>query len=321
MLSYTEAFSDLGIYVLFTPQGGATFQSPGGKVPSLPGGRNVAPPCDPLDLMNPAPPIALTIAGSDSSAGAGLQADLKTFSAHDVYGVCAVTAIVAEVPGSVARVEAIDPTLLNAQLKSIQSTFSLSAVKTGMLATEGLVAAVIDFVRAHPGLPLVIDPVIRASAGASLLDEAGLARLKSDLLPLARLVTPNLPEAEILLGSPIRSEEDFAAAPRRLHERYGCDVLLKAGHFASADDTITDHAWIDGEARRFSHPRLLVPDVHGTGCTLSAAIAARLARGDDLVAAIDGAARYLAAALAQHHRWEGPGGRIEALNAFPDAVE
>jgi hydroxymethylpyrimidine kinase/phosphomethylpyrimidine kinase len=287
----------------------------------LPGDKNVAPPCDPHESMIPAPPIALTIAGSDSSAGAGLQADLKTFAAHDVYGVCAVTAIVAEVPGSVARVDAVSPTLLNAQLKSVQSTFSLSAVKTGMLATEGLVAAVIDFVRAQPRLPLIVDPVIRAGAGAALLNEAGLALMKSGLLPLARLITPNLPEAEILLGSPIRSASDFAAAPRRIHERYGCDVLLKAGHFASDDDTITDHAWIDGEVCLFSRPRLIVPDVHGTGCTLSAAIAARIARGEDLVSAIDGATRYLAASLAQHHRWEGPGGRIEALNAFPDGVE
>jgi hydroxymethylpyrimidine/phosphomethylpyrimidine kinase len=271
--------------------------------------------------MSFSPSIALTIAGSDSSAGAGMQADLKTFAAHGVYGVCAVTAIVAEVPGAVTRIEVIDQTLLNAQLKGVQSAFPLAAVKTGMLATEGLVATVIDFAKAHPHLPLIVDPVIRAGAGAALLDEAGLALMKSGLLPLARLITPNLPEAEILLGSSIRSADDFAAAPRQLHERYGCDVLLKAGHFASADDTITDHAWIDGEHCLFSRPRLAVPDVHGTGCTLSAAITARLARGKDLVMAIDGASRYLAACLAQHHRWEGPGGRIEALNAFPDGVE
>jgi hydroxymethylpyrimidine/phosphomethylpyrimidine kinase len=163
--------------------------------------------------------------------------------------------------------------------------------------------------------------VIRAGAGTVLLDEAGLTLMKSGLLPLARLITPNLPEAAILLGSPIRSEDDFAAAPRQLHDRYGCDVLLKAGHFASADETISDHAWIDGAARLFSRPRLVVPDVHGTGCTLSAAITARLARGEDLVTAVDGATRYLAACLAQHHHWEGPGGGIEALNAFPDGVE
>jgi len=271
--------------------------------------------------MQISPPIALTIAGSDSSAGAGVQADLKTFAAHGVHGVCAVTAIVAEVPGAVTRIEAVAPILLNAQLQGVVCAFPLSAMKTGMLANEALVAAVIDFTKAHPALPLVVDPVHRAGAGAALLTDAGLARMKSGLLPLARLVTPNLPEAESLLGSPIRSEDDFAAAPRQLHERYGCDVLLKAGHFASTRDTITDHAWIAGEARLFSRPRLVVPDVHGTGCTLSAAITARLARGETLFAAIDGATRYLAAALAQHHRWVGPGGGIEALNAFPDGVD
>lgn len=271
--------------------------------------------------MRFSPPIALTIAGSDSSAGAGMQADLKTFAAHGVFGVCAVTAIVAEVPGAVTRIKAVEQTLLSAQLKGVQSAFSLAAVKTGMLATESLVATVIDFAKAHPHLPLIVDPVIRAGAGAALLDEAGLALMKSGLLPLARLITPNLPEAEILLGSSIRSADDFAAAPRQLHERYGCDVLLKAGHFASADATIADHAWIEGEPCLFARPRLAVPDVHGTGCTLSAAITARIARGENLVTAIDGATRYLSACLAQHHRWEGPGGRIEALNAFPDGVE
>lgn len=271
--------------------------------------------------MRFSPPIALTIAGSDSSAGAGMQADLKAFAAHGVYGVCAVTAIVAEVPGAVTRIELLNATLLSAQIKGVQSAFPLSAIKTGMLATEGIVATVIEFAKAHPHLPLVVDPVIRAGAGAALLDEAGLALMKSDLFPLARLITPNLPEAEILLGSSIRSEKDFAAAPRQLHERFGCDVLLKAGHFATSDDTITDYAWIDGGTCLFSRPRLAVPDVHGTGCTLSAAITARLARGENLVPAIDGATRYLAASLAQHHRWEGPGGGIEALNAFPDGVE
>jgi len=271
--------------------------------------------------MQRTPLISLSIAGSDSSAGAGIQADLRTFAAHGVYGVCAVTAIVAEGPGEVARIHAVDPTLLRAQLEGVESAFPLSAIKTGMLATEALVGLVAEFVRAHPGLPLVVDPVLRASAGESLLEEAGVARLRSDLLPLAHLITPNLPEAEVLLGTPIRTAGDFAAAPRRLHERYGCDVLLKAGHFSTSDDLITDHAWIKGNLRTFSRRRLAVPDVPSTGCTLSAAITARLAAGEDVAEAIDGATRYLATALAHHHRWEGPGGPIEALNAFLNGVE
>lgn len=272
--------------------------------------------------MITAPPIALTIAGSDSSAGAGLQADLKAFAAHGVYGVCAVTAIVAEAPGSVTRIEALDAPLLSAQMERVASAFPIAAIKTGMLANADLVAEVASFVRSHPAIPLVIDPVLRAGAGAPLLDEGGLAVLQQELLPLARLVSPNRPEAEALLGTPIRSTADFAAAPRRIHERYGCDVLLKAGHFSDENrEIISDHAWISGEALLFSRPRLRVPDVHGTGCTLSAAITARLARGESLASSIEGATRYLASCLAGHHHWDGPGGGIEALNAFPDGVE
>ncbi len=267
------------------------------------------------------PPVVLTIAGSDSSAGAGVQADLKTFAAHGVHGVCALTAIVAEAPGAVAGFHATDPTLLHAQLKRVAGSFPLAAAKTGMLATAELVAEVAAFLKDRPDLPLVVDPVIRAGAGAALLDEAGVELLKHEILPLARLVTPNLPEAEHLLGEPIRELSAFSTAPRRLAERFGCDVLLKGGHFADGGDTVSDHAWIDGRALVFSRPRLAVPDVHGTGCTLSAAIAAHLARGEDLPAAIDGACRYLAACLAQHHHWNGPGGRIEALNHFPDGLK
>ncbi len=232
-----------------------------------------------------------------------------------------MTAIVADVPGSVASVQPVDRTLLGAQLERVASAFPLSAMKTGMLADAGLVEEIVSFVKRHPGLPLVVDPVLRAGAGAPLLTEEGVGLLLRDLLPLARLVTPNLPEAERLLGEPILSRETFAAAPRRLHERYGCDVLLKGGHFAEDGPEVSDHAWIDGEALVFARPRLAVPDVHGTGCTLSAAIAARLSLGQPLATAIEGAALYLAASLAQHHRWAGPGGGIEALNHFPDGVE
>ncbi|HRQ89144.1 MAG TPA: bifunctional hydroxymethylpyrimidine kinase/phosphomethylpyrimidine kinase [Bacteroidia bacterium] len=267
-------------------------------------------------------PIVLTIAGSDSSAGAGIQADLKTFAAHGVYGTCAVTALVAEAPGAVASLEAVDPTLLGLQLNRVQSSFPLSAVKTGMLATGDIVFEVAAFAARHRELPLVIDPVLQAGAGASLLDDEGRDRLKRDLVPLARLVTPNLPEAEFLLGQPLSTAAAFAAAPRLLHKRYGCDFLVKGGHFPGSDSSIViDHAWIDGKTRTFSRPRLPVPDVHGTGCTLSAAIAARLALGDDLHDAIEAATRYLTACLRAHHRWTGPEGNIEALNHFPDGVE
>ncbi|MCB1207530.1 MAG: bifunctional hydroxymethylpyrimidine kinase/phosphomethylpyrimidine kinase [Verrucomicrobiae bacterium] len=272
--------------------------------------------------MNSSPPIALTIAGSDSSAGAGLQADLKAFAANGVYGVCAVTAVVAEAPGSVMRAQPVDPTLLRTQLESVASTFPVAAYKTGMLANGDLVGEVVSFARTHPELPLVVDPVLVAGAGSVLLDDSGLDRLRSELLPVARLVTPNLLEAEALLGASIRSMADFASAPRQIHERYGCQVLLKAGHFSDNNGSIiTDRAWIDGEAYAFSRPRLNVPDVHGTGCMLSAAITARLALGGSMAASIEEASRYLSEALARHHRWTGPRGGIEALNAFPDGLQ
>jgi len=267
------------------------------------------------------PPVALTLAGSDSSAGAGLQADLKTFAAHGVYGVCAVSALVAEVPGEVVRVSPVDPTLFEAQLKGVVSAFPVAAAKTGMLATAENVAVAAAFAQSHPDIPLVVDPVLRAGSGSALLTPEGFREMKHRLLPLARLITPNRPEAESLLDTSILTSGDFAAAPRRLHELYGCNVLLKGGHFADDSPEVCDHAWIDGEARVFSRPRLAVPDVHGTGCVLSAAITAQLALGHDLGAAIDRATAYLAAALARHHVWRRGEGFIEALNAFPDGVD
>lgn len=265
--------------------------------------------------------MVLTIAGSDSSAGAGLQADLKTFAAHGVYGVCAVTAIVAEVPGDVARISPVDPTLFGLQLNRVKSAFPLRGVKTGMLHTAEVVEEIVAFCRENPDLPLVVDPVIRSGSGTPLLDDQGFEILRRELLPLARLITPNLPEAEALLGHPIAGAGAFAEAPRQIHERYGCDVLLKAGHLKSSGTAITDLAWIDGRPHEFTRPRLEVPDVHGTGCTLSAAILARLVLGASLAEAISGATAYLAAALDQHHVWMGANGPVVALNHFPDAVE
>lgn len=189
-----------------------------------------------------------------------------------------------------------------------------------MLANGDLVGVVADFFTANCDIPLVIDPVIRAGAGTSLLDPEGLEQMKTRLFPLARLVTPNLPEAEALLGTRIADAAALALAPRQLAERYGCDFLVKGGHLTEGDE-VTDHAWIGGEAIVFSRRRLSVPDVHGTGCTLSAAIAAQLAHGRDMATAIFRATDYLAAALVQHHRWTVGDRTIEALNHFPDGVE
>jgi hydroxymethylpyrimidine kinase/phosphomethylpyrimidine kinase len=268
------------------------------------------------------PPVVLSIAGSDSSAGAGIQADLKSFAAHGVYGVCAVTAVVAEVPGSVAAIEPVTADTLRLQLDQLAGTFPLAAAKTGMLVGVPQLEMVCSFLKEHPRLPLVVDPVYRASAGKELLSDSAWDLAKLALFSRATLLTPNLAEAERLLLTRLTTEADLELAPRRIAETFGCAVLLKGGHVpGEAGDTIYDRAWIAGEGFTFPHPRLDIPDIHGTGCTLSAAIAARLALGQALPEAIARAIAYLGAALAQHHRWNGGRGAIPALNHFPDNVE
>lgn len=270
--------------------------------------------------MNPtSPPIALTVAGSDSSAGAGVQADLKAFAAHGVYGLNAVTAVVAETPGHVALASPVKPTLLEFQLKGLVSSFPISCVKTGMLATAAHVLALDAFLEQAEGVPLVVDPVFFASAGTELLDPAGIAELRERILPRATLITPNIPEAEHLLGKELASEKERSSAVRVLHEEFGCDVLLKGGHAAGPDE-ITDYAWIDGERLAISHRRLDVPDLHGTGCTLSAAIAARIARGEPLLSAVEGGIGYLQLCLEHHFHWPDPAA-TGALNHVPDGVD
>jgi len=265
------------------------------------------------------PPVALTVAGSDSSAGAGIQADLKAFAAHGVYGVNALTAIVAEAPDEVTHLEPVDSTLLTGQLDRVDSRFPLAAAKTGMLGTASNVAAVVEFLQSRRELPCIVDPVIRAGTGAPLLTTDGIEALRERLLPLAALVTPNLPEAEMLLQRELRGGDAIAEAARELHERCGCDALIKGGHVEEGGEVV-DRACLDGELVEFRRPRLEAPDLHGTGCTLSAAIAARLAQGASLPDAIDGAAAYLADAIASHWRWPDPAGS-EALNHFPDGVD
>ena len=234
-----------------------------------------------------------------------------------MHGVNAITAIVAEAPGSVTGIHPVPSETLRAQVEQVFTSFPVSGVKTGMLARGELVEIVCAALAPRGELPLVVDPVVRASAGSELLDPAGVDRLKRELLPLASLATPNLPEAELLLGSPV-SESDRRELPRRLYERYGCDFLVKGGH--GSGDEIVDHACIAGDLHTFPHPRLEVGDVHGTGCALSAAILARLCHGADRLTAIGGAIDYLAAAIAESHLWPEPRG-TRALNPFPDGVD
>lgn len=249
-----------------------------------------------------------------------MQVDLKTFAAHRVYGVNALTATVAEVPGEVARFDATDPTLLGHQLNSVATHFHIAAAKTGMLANAANVEVASHFAARQKEIPFVIDPVIFATAESQLLSDDGVELMKKKLIPLSTLVTPNLPEAESLLGSAIRNEEELKESPRQLFERYGCSFLVKGGHL-SGGKIITDYAWMDGSLAEFAHSRIEVADTHGTGCTLSASIAANLALGHSLLESIESGIQYLSRCLSQQHQWKREGGMIASLNHFPDGVE
>ncbi len=235
----------------------------------------------------------------------------------------AVTALVAEAPGAVNGITITEPTLLSEQLKRVCSTFPILGAKTGMLGNAATVEVIVNFMQENPELDLVIDPVIRASAGAELLNAGGLSMLIRDLIPLATLITPNLPEAEILLGRSIQSAGEMKAAALEMNDRFGCSVLIKGGHVDenSENHDIVDRAAIFGVIYEFEHPRLDLPDLHGTGCTLSAAITAHLALGDEIASAIDAATDYLTQCMIQHHHWLNQEDGIRALNHFPNQVE
>ena len=272
-------------------------------------------------MDTPRLPVALTIAGSDSSAGAGLQADLKTFAAHGVYGLSAATSIVAEIPGRVVSWETVVADLLTQQLDVVAEGFPIAAAKTGMLATPALVQRVVEFL-ASPGVafPVVVDPVMVASSGDRLLIDEAVALYRERLLPMAALATPNLAETAVLLDREIDSvaSMDMEDAAREFVDRYGCPVLIKGGHWQSGDAAV-DLMWDGEQEHRFTAPRVKNVDTHGTGCTLSAAIAAGLAKGASLPDAIERSKRYITAAIEQALTWDGEP-EIRALNHFPDEV-
>jgi hydroxymethylpyrimidine/phosphomethylpyrimidine kinase len=240
-------------------------------------------------------PRLLTIAGSDSGGGAGIQADLKTFAAHGAYGMSVVTAVTAQNTLGVTAVEVLSVEIVRAQLDAVLGDLGVDAIKIGMLATAAIVQAVADGLAAAPEVPIVLDPVMVAKGGASLLADDAVEALRARLLPLATLVTPNLPEAERLVGRRIAAEADRVAACKALAVN-GRAVLLKGGH--GEGEEIVDLLWHHGEVHRFAHPRQHTRATHGTGCTLSSAIAARLARGEPLATAVGGALDYVQAAIA-----------------------
>jgi len=238
---------------------------------------------------------ALTIAGSDSGGGAGIQADLKTFAAHGVYGTSAITAITAQNTTGVTAVQAVSADLVIAQIEAVASDIHVAATKTGMLATAAIVEAVAATI-AELQLPLVVvDPVMISKSGAVLLDDDAVAALRQELLPRALVVTPNIPEAETLSGRSIASLDEAKDAARRIHNLGPSAVVIKGGH--GTGDELVDLLFDGRTFHEFRTARIDTRNTHGTGCTFASAVAARLALGDELVDAVRAAQAYVAGAI------------------------
>ena len=266
---------------------------------------------------DPRPPSALTIAGSDSGGGAGIQADLKTFAAHRVHGLSAIAALTAQHTRGVSAVEVPSVSFLGAQIDACFEDFRVGAVKLGMLATAEVIETVATALESRGRPARVLDPVMVATSGAKLLADDALAALRARLLPGSRLVTPNLPEAELLLGQRIASLEAMRDACQALRELGAEAVLLKGGHLDDGGDRVVDLFADASGIRAFEHPRLDV-DAHGTGCTLASAVAANLALGLELAAACENATGYVHRALLKGYR---PGrGAVLVLDHFGAAL-
>ncbi len=252
---------------------------------------------------HPRPTSALTIAGSDSGGGAGIQADLKTFAAHRVHGLSAIAALTAQHTRGVTAVNVPDTGFLRAQIDACFDDFDIGAVKLGMLANAKVIEAVADALEHYRPAHVVLDPVMVSTSGARLLEASALDALRTRLIPLATLITPNLPESELLLGQPIANVAAMHAAIARLHDLGARAVLLKGGHLQGDGDVVDLFADIDGggEILAIAHPRLQL-EAHGTGCTLASAVAANLCLGRDLGASCAAAADYVHAALLRGYR-------------------
>ena len=263
--------------------------------------------------MPSAPPVVLTVAGSDCSAGAGIQADLKTFTAHGVYGLTAVTCVVAEVPGRVSAIQPVPPEIVREQIELSLDAFPVAAMKTGMLYSREVIDVLTTLRRPLP--PLVVDPVMVASSGDSLLKADALAAYREGLFPLAALVTPNLDEARVLLGRFIGDLAEMAAGGAELCARYGAAFLMKGGHL-DGDEAVDVLCLPGGGTVEFRAPFTRGVSTHGTGCTYSAAITAGLAQGLELRAAVAQAKRYVTDAIGHFLRWRLASANVDALNPW-----
>ena len=237
---------------------------------------------------------ALTIAGSDSSGGAGIQADIKTMTLNGVYAMSAVTALTAQNTTGVTGIFEVTPEFLGQQIDAVFADIPPDAVKIGMVSSPELIKVIAEKLREYNAKNIVVDPVMVSTAGSRLMKEEALQTLETELIPLATVITPNIPEAGILSGMKIQSSDGMTAAAKQIGDKFGCAVLLKGGHSVSdADDLLyarQDCLWFKGK-------RIENPNTHGTGCTLSSAIAANLAKGCSLETAVERAKEYISGAL------------------------
>ena len=237
---------------------------------------------------------ALTIAGSDSSGGAGIQADIKTMTANGVFALSAITALTAQNTTGVTGIFETTPEFLAQQLDAVFTDIYPDAIKIGMVSSSALIETIAKKLRQYDAKHIVVDPVMVATSGSKLLQDSAIQILTGQLLPMAEVVTPNIPEAEILSGMTITDATGMEAAAKYISEKYGCAVLCKGGHqINDADDLL----WQGGTGKWFKGKRIANPNTHGTGCTLSSAIASNLAKGYDLDTAVERAKAYISGCL------------------------
>lgn len=237
---------------------------------------------------------ALTIAGSDSSGGAGIQADIKTMIANGVYAMSAITALTAQNTTGVYGIQEVSPDFVGLQLDCIFEDIFPDAIKTGMISSPEIIFAICEKLEKYGAKNIVVDPVMVATSGAKLISDDAIDVLRDKLFPLATVITPNVPEAEILSGISISNASEMETAAKKIFEEYGCAVLLKGGH--NVNDA-NDLLYYDNEIKWFKGRRIDNPNTHGTGCTLSSAIASNLAKGDELDKAVEKAKEYISLAL------------------------
>ena len=256
-------------------------------------------------------PVALTIAGSDSGGGAGIQADLKTFAALGVHGTSAITCVTAQIPRRVRAIQACRPEIVQGQIEAVMEELFPTAVKTGMLYSAEIIRVVAEIFEDHRGMPLVVDPVMISTSGSRLLKPSAIQSLKKHLLPLATLVTPNLDEASLLSGRKLKSIEDLRSAAKQIHEEFGCAALVKGGHLRNSREAVD--IFFDGKNELLlSAPFVKGVHTHGTGCTYSAAVTGFLARGYGLSEAVARAKEFISQAIAQSYEM----GKHSGLNVF-----